>query len=97
LRSRPLRISNPTERRRFGAERRLHLLPRRDRDDAPPPVEDVEVLPQDDLASHPQERRARESGGPIDRAQYVCTCGFVFDADVSTSVSCPHCGTGQAW
>jgi hypothetical protein len=46
---------------------------------------------------HPQERRARESGGPIDNAQYNCECGLVFDAAVSTSVQCPHCGTAQAW
>jgi hypothetical protein len=43
------------------------------------------------------ERRLRESGGPDDRAQYACTCGYVFQADVSTSVACPHCGTAQAW
>ncbi|MEA2253609.1 MAG: hypothetical protein QOI62_2937 [Solirubrobacteraceae bacterium] len=43
------------------------------------------------------ERRLRESGGPDDRAMYSCTCGYVFQADVSTSVSCPHCGAGQAW
>ncbi|MFL5843408.1 MAG: hypothetical protein ACJ762_01865 [Solirubrobacteraceae bacterium] len=53
---------------------------------APPVVED-----------HPHERRARESGGPIDNAQYSCSCGYVFQAAVSTSVACPHCGTGQAW
>ena len=43
------------------------------------------------------ERRLREAGGPDDRAQYACTCGYVFHADVSTSVDCPHCGAGQAW
>jgi rubrerythrin len=43
------------------------------------------------------ERRLRASGGPDDRATYTCTCGYVFEADVSTSVSCPHCGAGQAW
>jgi hypothetical protein len=43
------------------------------------------------------ERRARESGGPEDFAFYTCGCGFAFRADVSTSVSCPHCGAGQAW
>jgi hypothetical protein len=48
-------------------------------------------------ADHPQERRARESGGPIDHALYTCSCGMVFDAPVSTSVSCPHCGAPQAW
>jgi hypothetical protein len=48
----------------------------------------------DDLVD---ERRVREAGGPDDRAQYTCTCGYVFHADVSTSVACPHCGAGQAW
>ena len=43
------------------------------------------------------ERRMRESGGPDDRAMYSCACGYVFKADVSTSVACPHCGTPQAW
>jgi hypothetical protein len=50
--------------------------------------------PVDDLAD---ERRVRESGGPDDRAMYTCSCGYVFEADVSTSVACPHCGAGQAW
>jgi hypothetical protein len=50
--------------------------------------------PNDDLAD---ERRLRESGGPDDRAMYTCSCGYVFQADVTTSVTCPHCGTGQAW
>jgi hypothetical protein len=43
------------------------------------------------------EQRVRESGGPEDRAFYTCSCGYAFDADVSTSVTCPHCGTAQAW
>jgi hypothetical protein len=43
------------------------------------------------------ERRLRESGGPEDVAFYTCGCGFAFQADVSTSVACPHCGAGQAW
>lgn len=46
---------------------------------------------------HRHERRARASGGPIDNAQYACGCGYVFEAAVSTSVTCPHCGAGQAW
>jgi hypothetical protein len=28
---------------------------------------------------------------------YSCECGFVFQATVSTSVGCPHCGGSQAW
>ena len=43
------------------------------------------------------ERRMRESGGPDDRAMYTCSCGYVFEADVTTTVTCPHCGCGQAW
>lgn len=43
------------------------------------------------------EARVREAGGPEDRAHYTCSCGLVFEASVSTSVACPHCGTGQAW
>jgi hypothetical protein len=38
-------------------------------------------------------------GKPLanDHALYSCACGFVFQAPVSTSVSCPHCGDPQAW
>ena len=43
------------------------------------------------------EKRVRESGGPEDRAFYTCSCGYAFKAEVSTSVTCPHCGNGQAW
>jgi rubrerythrin len=49
---------------------------------------------EDDLFD---ERRLRASGGPNDRAQYTCGCGFVWETDVSASVACPHCGTSQAW
>jgi hypothetical protein len=41
--------------------------------------------------------RAKRSGGPEDRALYSCGCGHAFKAEVSTSVGCPRCGTGQAW
>ena len=39
------------------------------------------------------------SGKPLtnDEAVYHCQCGFVFEAPVSTSVGCPHCGGTQAW
>lgn len=43
------------------------------------------------------EDRVRQAGGPEDRASYTCGCGYVFEADVSTSVACPHCGASQAW
>ncbi|HLH15418.1 MAG TPA: hypothetical protein VKV16_11555 [Solirubrobacteraceae bacterium] len=42
-------------------------------------------------------QRVREAGGPLDRASYSCSCGCVFDAAVSTSVGCPHCGAEQVW
>jgi hypothetical protein len=41
--------------------------------------------------------RRREAGPPQDQALYSCHCGFVFAAQVSTSVGCPHCGSVQAW
>ena len=43
------------------------------------------------------EARWRAEGGPADVATYPCSCGYVFVARVSTSVDCPHCGSGQAW
>jgi hypothetical protein len=66
-----------------GALRRPHVPP------AP-----AQPAPETDLTD---ERRLRESGGPDDRAVYTCSCGYVFEADVTTSVTCPHCGSGQAW
>ena len=42
-------------------------------------------------------RRIRDAGGPVDEACYPCGCGYFFIAPVSTSVTCPHCGTTQAW
>ena len=46
---------------------------------------------------HPAERRLRDAGGPDDRACYSCSCGYFFEAPVSTSVRCPHCDTLQDW
>jgi rubrerythrin len=62
--------------------RRLHIVPAPE--PRPEPV-------------HPAERRMRDSGGPDDRAVYTCTCGYLFEAPVTASVSCPHCGAEQAW
>jgi rubrerythrin len=53
-------------------------------------------------------RQARHAAGPArernqranvsqDAATYSCECGYVFKAEVTTSVGCPHCGTDQAW
>ena len=42
-------------------------------------------------------RRARAAGGPTDLANYTCRCGCQFEAAVTTTVACPHCGEQQAW
>ncbi len=34
---------------------------------------------------------------PLDVAFYQCSCGYVFEAAVSTAVTCPHCASQQAW
>jgi rubrerythrin len=47
--------------------------------------------------AEPPEERARRAGGPEDHALYTCSCGYAFEADVSASVRCPHCGDEQAW
>jgi rubrerythrin len=85
-----LNQSTTEPRRRSRKLRRAHLRPREEVD----PAASDPVPRPDDLAD---ERRLRESGGPTDRAMYTCTCGYVFHADVSTSVACPHCGASQAW
>lgn len=41
--------------------------------------------------------RAQRTPAPEDRALYRCECGATFKAEVTTSVGCPDCGTGQAW
>ena len=84
-----VRPKRPTLTRRPAA-RRAHVV-------APPPSAPATPATPPEDADHREERRARASGGPIDRAQYHCACGFAFQADVSTSVACPHCGTHQAW
>jgi hypothetical protein len=43
------------------------------------------------------ENRELRTGGPQDKALYVCRCGSAFQAVVSASVRCPHCGETQAW
>jgi len=58
-------------------------------------VADIEVAPPQPPPS-PQARE-RAAGGPEDLAAYRCACGYVFEAPVSTTVGCPHCGGTQAW
>lgn len=47
--------------------------------------------------AHPYQARARRAGGPQDKALYGCACGVSFQAPVTASVRCPHCGSEQAW
>jgi predicted Zn-ribbon and HTH transcriptional regulator len=49
------------------------------------------------LPSRVVDVQARDHDASLDTATYNCSCGFVFDADVNTTVACPHCGLGQAW
>ena len=74
-------------------------LPRPARRPRPRPARPATPPPPAPSAPDPlaDERRARRSGGPIDRAHYGCACGYAFQADVCTTVACPHCGTQQAW
>jgi hypothetical protein len=55
------------------------------------------ALPQRRDVMDVASARVREAGGPIDEASYTCACGYVFQAPVSTTVACPHCGATQAW
>jgi hypothetical protein len=43
------------------------------------------------------EWATRKSDGPTDCAFYDCGCGYQFTARVATTVSCPNCGSDQAW
>ncbi|HEY3020212.1 MAG TPA: hypothetical protein VGJ32_08470 [Solirubrobacteraceae bacterium] len=47
--------------------------------------------------SQPEPRIREAFGGPKDLATYSCACGYQWEARVSTSVVCPHCGADQAW
>jgi hypothetical protein len=95
MRVRPLR---PIDRRPL-TERRPHVFRR----PAEPEAEAASPAPEheDDAPGvDPHllaERRHRASVAPEDEAHYGCSCGFQFQAPVSTSVACPHCGTAQAW
>jgi hypothetical protein len=85
MRVRPLRTTD----HRPVTERRPHVFGR-------PSAPEPQAAPAADL--HLQaERRHRASVAPEDTAHYGCSCGFQFQAPVSTSVTCPHCGTAQAW
>jgi hypothetical protein len=78
--------------RRTHAQRRPHVIGR----PAAAPV--VDAAPALALDPHLRaERRHRASVAPEDRALYRCGCGSSFPAAVSTTVTCPSCGSPQAW
>jgi hypothetical protein len=72
---------------------RLSLRPT----DHPDTITAVRAVAAGATPAREPEARWRAEGGPADQATYPCSCGFVFVARVSTSVDCPHCGSGQAW
>lgn len=59
------------------------------------------ALAHAEVTAEREQRRPERAcaGQPLtnDQAIYACGCGFVFQAPVSTSVDCPHCGGTQAW
>jgi hypothetical protein len=55
------------------------------------------VVQVEHRTADPDVKRVQSAGGPVDNASYSCQCGYMFCAAVSTSVSCPHCGSVQAW
>jgi hypothetical protein len=82
------------------------LLLRRRRDGRPgrvaEPREAHRAAPITDPTPSGAHATTAEPGGrrldvPQDQATYACRCGYVFEAAVSTSVGCPHCGDAQAW
>lgn len=61
------------------------------------PAPEAPVLEKRGARPRGPEERERETGGPRDNALYVCRCGSAFQAVVTASVRCPHCGEPQAW
>jgi hypothetical protein len=53
--------------------------------------------PADRTPLEGHQLRERATPGPEDRALYSCRCGSTFQAPVTASVGCPHCGEPQAW
>jgi hypothetical protein len=69
----------------------------RDRGGEHAPAHRAPQAPTPERLPDPEVARVREAGGPRDMASYVCGCGYVFSAAVSTTVTCPHCRADQAW
>jgi hypothetical protein len=89
-----VRSNRQSDKRHRGGPSRRGSLVRREPPAATPAEPEPAPPAEDELFD---ERRLRASGGPNDRARYACGCGFVWEADVSASVACPHCGAAQAW
>ncbi len=90
--------------RRHSRASALHPSPRPDERGTPSEKGDPTPSAEARTAgAAPQPRTAVPGRSPRDHlplqdnALYSCHCGFVFEAAVSTTVDCPHCGTGQAW
>ncbi|HEY7935176.1 MAG TPA: hypothetical protein VID48_15260 [Solirubrobacteraceae bacterium] len=90
-----------TEHRSRQLRSRRRGVPRRpvptDATQGAPELKDSATTTSQTPPSDPAMLRVRAAGGPVDEASYTCQCGYVFAASVSTTVTCPHCGTGQAW
>jgi hypothetical protein len=54
-------------------------------------------LPARRSSSSHRDGAGRRPVQPEDAALYICGCGHAFTAAVTASVTCPHCGGGQAW
>jgi hypothetical protein len=61
------------------------------------PVEPVARPARAHPPAEPTPTERRDVDPTEDTAVYNCGCGMVFEAPVSTSVGCPHCGASQAW
>jgi hypothetical protein len=99
-----LNLLTERSRRRRASERRVSGPQTRKRTDAPAATRHATAPDHAGGAGHapgrepdPAVQRVREAGGPVDQARYTCFCGYVFEAQVSTTVACPHCGNEQAW
>lgn len=88
------RIPHPIRRLRHAVPRRGYRRLEPLEAQAPPPEAPRKRRPE---APQAVEERVREAGGPEDCAHYTCSCGMVFEAPVSASVACPHCGGHQDW
>lgn len=103
-----LRHPAAERRREQGARKRRGLRARARRwgsakassGETPPARLDAAAAPGEIVAARAGDlevERVRAAGGPLDTAVYTCSCGYHFDAAVSTTVPCPHCGAEQAW